>query len=181
MVTSIIPVLPISLPVLPIPTLVQYCHVLADNGLETVVRWEDGIRHELPQDFADMLGWQELADIVGRTYQGLSPAERDRCMIYAGNYGQAGSISYLGQSYGLPEVVSLHGSFYYWSPDTIQSEILIYVDDDPARIKTFFKEVTLIGKIETRYARERGLPVFLCKGPLVNFTKEWRKVKYRTE
>jgi len=27
-----------------------------------LLRWEDGKNHNLPQDFADMLGWHEMAD-----------------------------------------------------------------------------------------------------------------------
>ncbi|KKX47100.1 hypothetical protein L950_0228290 [Sphingobacterium sp. IITKGP-BTPF85] len=26
-----------------------------------MLTWEDGKEHQLPQDFADMLGWKELA------------------------------------------------------------------------------------------------------------------------
>lgn len=33
-----------------------------------MLRWEDGKEYPLPQDFADMLGWKELAAKVDKAY-----------------------------------------------------------------------------------------------------------------
>ncbi|OMP13691.1 hypothetical protein COLO4_01141 [Corchorus olitorius] len=40
-----------------------------------LLRWEDGNEHSLPQDFADMQGWRELARKVDQEYAGLSKQE----------------------------------------------------------------------------------------------------------
>ena len=45
----------------------------APLGLYT---WEDGRIHALPQDYADMRGWRELADHTWAAYQGLPAAVR---------------------------------------------------------------------------------------------------------
>jgi hypothetical protein len=34
---------------------------IAQHGFGAMYRWEDGKNHTLPQDFADMIGWKELA------------------------------------------------------------------------------------------------------------------------
>src|SRR5690606_2876517 len=47
-------------------------------------RWEDGKRHPLPQDYADMLGWKELARKVDRAYAGLP--ERRKTLVLCNNY-----------------------------------------------------------------------------------------------
>ena len=41
-----------------------------------LLRWEDGKDHELPQDFADMLGWKELAIKVDSIYSKLPGKEK---------------------------------------------------------------------------------------------------------
>ena len=57
-----------------------------------LLRWEDGKDHLLPQDFADMLGWRELALKVDSIY--LSLPNKNNTLILCDNYGQAGAINY---------------------------------------------------------------------------------------
>ncbi len=40
-----------------------------------MLTWEDGKEHPLPQDFADMLGWQELARKVDSLYDQIPRSE----------------------------------------------------------------------------------------------------------
>jgi hypothetical protein len=57
-----------------------------------LLRWEDGKDHLLPQDFADMLGWKELALKVDSAY--LKLPNKDNTLILCDNYGQAGAINF---------------------------------------------------------------------------------------
>ena len=119
-----------------------------------------------------MLGWDELTEIVARTYHQLTPEEQARTMIFAGNYGEAGALSYLGREYDLPQAVSHNASFLYWSPEKVGADIFILVDDgvEPAEL---FRSVEQVGEITTPYSREKGLPVFLCRQPLPHLQKSW--------
>ncbi|MDF1574630.1 MAG: glycosyltransferase family 39 protein [Bacteroidales bacterium] len=49
--------LPLSLPIYKPDRLVEYGKKQAELGLDVMFMWEDGKIHELPQDFADMVGW----------------------------------------------------------------------------------------------------------------------------
>lgn len=76
-----------------------------------LLRWEDGKDHEMPQDFADMLGWRSLAVAVDRVVATLPAAENT--MIICDNYGQAGAINY----YAHPEnrrAVSFNADYIDW-------------------------------------------------------------------
>ena len=43
---------------------------MAENfGFESRLRWEDGKYYALPQDYADMNGWEELTQKVAKIYQ----------------------------------------------------------------------------------------------------------------
>jgi hypothetical protein len=53
-----------------------------------MLRWEDGKEHPLPQDFADMLGFRELAYKVDSVYNTLP--DKKSILILCDNYGKQG-------------------------------------------------------------------------------------------
>jgi hypothetical protein len=40
------------------------------------LKWEDLKDHPLPQDFSDMLGWEEMAQKMSKAYETLDSAEK---------------------------------------------------------------------------------------------------------
>jgi hypothetical protein len=153
-----------------------------DNG---PLRWEDGKAHKLPQDFADMTGWKELSGIVTNTYMSLSIEDRQKCQIFASNYGEAGAIEFYTSKLGLPEPKSFSDNYLLWAPDSLDAQYLIYVEWDTATIKKLFKQIDFVGSIQDEYSREQGQRVFLCSKPTdicrseyANIVK-WNKEKYR--
>ena len=171
MILIALPIMPFSLPLLPLDQMAYFCEkskpLLGDGAL----RWEDGRVYPLPQDYADMTGWRELGSLVGKAYQGLSPDERKQSMVFTENYGQAGAIAFYGKAYGVPEPVSFDESFLFWAPDSCNSQILFYVNNDTTDVTKFFTTVELIGRIQDPYARESGLPVWICRGPRNGFAR----------
>ena len=173
-----IPVMPYSLPLLPMQNMVKYAEETKKYGLSGALRWEDGEIHSLPQDYADMVGWQELSEIVIKTYNELSNEEKSKCAIFTGNYGQAGAISYYGKKYGLPKIISFSDNFLFWAPDSADSEILIYVNDEVEELLYYFQQVTKVGKLTNIYAIESGVSVYLCRYPRSGFKQYYvNKVK----
>lgn len=175
-----LPVVPYSLPILPLDKMTTYAEASKKFGLEAVLRWEDGRIHALPQDYADMVGWQELADIVIRTYSGLSEEEKAGSAIYASNYGQAGAIKYFGKKYGLPEPVCFNATFLLWAPDSVNFTTLIYIDSDlDEDIASYFGDIRQVGRLSNVHARESGRSVFLCKQPRQDFAKYYQSLLRR--
>jgi hypothetical protein len=175
MIVVALPVIPYSLPILPHERMLVYAEKSKNFGLENALRWEDGRIHPLPQDYADMIGWEELANVVIKTYHSLSDAEKGRCVIYAENYGQAGAIKYYGKKHGLPEPASFNETFLFWAPDSVDFTTLIYVNDEVDEISYFFGEVQKAGEITNPFARETGLPVYLCRHPRSDFFEFYRE------
>lgn len=132
-------------------------------------RWEDGQIHSIPQDYADMSCWNELANIVINTYNSLPNESKGNCSIYAEQYCTAGAISFYGKKYGLPEVISFNDNFLVWAPDSFKNEILIYVNDEIGDIERLFKDYQLEGQINNKYFREDGMQVYLCSNPVDSF------------
>ena len=141
-----------------------------DLGL---LRWEDGKDHALPQDFADMLGWKELAAKVDATYENLD--DKSNTVVLCDNYGQAGAINYYSK-YHL-QAVTMNADYINWVPldEEIKNIILVqnWDDDDKERKKEqpLFQKVSLTGRIENQYAREYGASIYQLVGAKVSINK----------
>ena len=143
------------------------------------LRWEDQQDHPLPQDFADMLSWEEMTQKVARAYASLDSTEKAHTLLFCDNYGEAGAVNYYGPKYHLPQAYSDNASFLYWMPHNFdQFEVLLLVTDDKQEMQhSFIKEfkaVQLVDSITSPYSREDGSLIILMKGPSTAFRKAFR-------
>jgi len=173
----ILPILPLALPVKKADGMVEYFKNLeVKYGIELGRKFEDGTIHSLPQDYADMIGWQELTEVTNKAVQKIE--KKDRFFIYCENYGQAGAISIIGEKYGLPEPVCFNDAFRYWIPKSFNPDIeeLIYINDELGEdVADFFESVETIGSITNKNSREFGTTVYLCKNPKRSFNVFWKE------
>jgi hypothetical protein len=131
-------------------------------------RWEDGQLHPLPQDFADMLGWQELADKTYQAYQALPDSTRAATLIKCDNYGQAGAINYYNRARQLPIATSFNGSYLHWFPAAPQRpyrHLLLVGEGHPEELIPHFQTFCKVGEVTNPYARERGTTIYLGSSP----------------
>jgi hypothetical protein len=177
MVLITLPILPMGIPVFKSEKLAEYFAYARDKfGFDMVLRWETGRIHSLPQDYADMLGWDELAAITAKAYEQVS--DKQSTMIYAENYGEAGAVMVLGKKYNLPEPVCFSESFFYWFPRNPEHEItnFIYINDNLGDdVCNLFDDCREIGRIQNQLAREFGVGVWLCTKPNSSFNEFWRQ------
>lgn len=171
-----LPLVPMGLPVFKTDGLINYFNTLDRKyGIDVGRRFEDGSIHSLPQDYADMLGWEEMTSLANKAY--LSIEDKQSSFIYCENYGQAGALTVVGKKYHLPEPVSFNESFQYWAPIQFNPDIksLIYINDEPGDdIKALFGTITLVGRVSNPDAREYGTAVYLCEEPAVSFNEFWK-------
>jgi len=160
-----LPQIQFVLPVLTPDKIVQKTERFERVGL---LRWEDGINHSLPQDFADMLGWHELANIVDSAFESIQ--DKEHTLIHCDNYGQAGAINFYSNQ-KFTQAVSMNADYINWYPlDEMEIKNVILVKDasDPdinrEKEKSLFKTITFKGEIQNKYARECGTRVYLLKG-----------------
>lgn len=129
-----------------------------------LLRWEDGKDHELPQDFADMLGWKELAQKVDAEYAKIQ--DKNHTLVLCDNYGQAGAINYYSKFKDI-QAVTMNADYINWVPLDEEIKHIILVqnadDDDPERNKEkpLFQTIHRTGRIESPYARERGASIYV--------------------
>jgi len=166
---------PTGIPIYKTAGLIDYFSKMSKaTGVDMGTRWEDARIHSLPQDYADMLGWDELAKLVIKACDTI--ADKRQIMIYGENYGEAGSIDHYTCKLGYDHTIGFNDSFLFWAPDSIsdQKKIFIYVNDElGADIKKLFGQIDSVGSITNEYARERGTSVYMCRNAIHDFPKFW--------
>jgi hypothetical protein len=173
-----IPIIPIGIPVYDKEGMIKYFSDLEEKyGLDLGRRFEDGTIHSLPQDYADMLGWEEMTALAAKAYSLVE--NKEACFIYGENYGQASAATIIGKKYNLPEALSFSESFKYWLPEQFDPDItsIVYINGDAPGddIKSLFRKITLVGRVNDRHAREFGTGVWLCQDPAGSFNYFWKK------
>jgi len=172
-----LPILPFGIPVYGPQKLAEYfAGAKKATGLDIGLRWETGRIHSLPQDYADMIGWDEIAFATASAYGQVT--DKNACMIYAENYGEAGAVMVLGKKYGLPEPVCFSESFFYWFPRNPQTEItsLIYINGElGGDVRDLFSDCRLVEQVRDTLAREYGTGVWLCTNPKSSFNDFWKQ------
>jgi hypothetical protein len=172
---------PFALPVLPERAFLGYeAHVEHALGVK---RSDLATEHrrgepELPQDWADMHGWPELAASVQRVVDSLSPADRARAVIVTSNYGEASAIAFFGRD--LPPVISGHNQFWLWGTYGRSGDVVVDVNGDCGRAGHLFDRAVLAATSSPAYAMtwERNVPIMLCSGIRVPLRTLWPSLKH---
>jgi hypothetical protein len=168
-------VAPLALPVLDVGRLTAYS---ARFGLQSPA----AERHELgvlPQHFADMFGWEPLAQAVSRVYLALPDAERATARVFAQNYGQAGALEYYAARYPLPRVVSPHNNYWYWGPGPDGGTIIIVGGRREDHLKAL-EQVDQVSATSCDYCMpyENNQPIFVGRGWKVSLQAVWVREKH---
>ncbi len=164
--------LPFVLPILPPAAMARYA---ARMGRAEAVTTNTGTVLALPQDYADMLGWEAQAAAVARVYRSLTPSERADVVILAGNYGEAGALDYHGPRYGLPPARHPAGSYWYFGPGLRPGRVVIAIGIPPETLAALFADVRLATRVDEPWVvpEERDVPVVVARGPRTTLQAVW--------
>lgn len=104
--------LPAVVPVLPLHHTVAWLDAMKRyTAITGPLQWDDGKVHRLPQYFAQMLGWEELAARTVGVLRSVPESERTRALILTDNYQQAGAIAFYAKK-EVPGMASIRPSFF---------------------------------------------------------------------
>lgn len=176
LIVGSLPIIPFVLPVLPVETYIKYSTYL---GLTPPPEE----RHEmgkLPQHYADMFGWENMAATVAKVYEQLTPEEKAKCGIFTQNYGEAGAIDFFGKKYGLPQAISGHNNYWIWGPSNYTGEIIIMIGGNLENYGGVFQKIEQVAVIKHEYVMpyENNLPVYLCRGSTMPVGEIWSRLKH---
>ena len=166
---------PFALPILPIEGFAAYQAFLGITPKAD--EWSKIGR--LPQYYADMFGWPELAAAVGRVYQSLPPEERASAVFLGGNYGEAAAIDVLGQPWHLPPAISGHNSYFLWGPQGHDGSVVIRLGGNRDNLLKAYASVEAAGVVENAWAMpgETGQTIWICRGRKPPLDAAWASFK----
>lgn len=152
----------------------EYIVAHSDNYKKLgMLRWEDGKDHPLPQDYADMLGWKELAKKVDSVYSKMpNPSQT---LILCDNYGQAGAINYYTKK-GI-KATSFSADYIDWFNLDQQYIHLIRVkeydgkDTELNETSPYFESAMKADSIANPFSREYKTTIFVFLTTKVDINK----------
>lgn len=174
---TILPLSPMGIPFMKPQKLANYFDKLESYGFDAGRIHEDGQKHSLPQDYADMMGWYDIANLATEAYEQVE--DKTTAAIFGENYGIAGAISLIGKKRGLPEAISFSDTYEYWAPEQFTPDLqtLIYVNDElGSNVEALFDDIKVIGSVTDTLSRQYGVTVYLCQKPNRSFNEFWAEV-----
>ncbi len=166
---------PFGVPLLPVDTFLRFSQALPYASVKT----ERDATVPLPQLYADMFGWENMATTVSSVYHNLPAGDQADCAILGGNYGEAGAIDYYGPKLGLPKAISGHNSYFYWGPRNYSGGCVILFGEGSGEFKKLFGDVQQVATITNSYAMpgEQNVPVYVCRKPSAPLAELWPRFK----
>jgi hypothetical protein len=170
--------MPVVLPILPPGDWASYAHALGMSSRTSATQTQD--QGVLPQYFADMFGWREMAEKVSAVYNALPPGERAKAVFFGRNYGEAAAIDVYGPALHGPPAISGHNNYYLWGTRGYDGSVLITVGRDPVRFANLYRSVERAGEITNPYgvSSETNLSIYVLRGPRMPFTRVWPRLKH---
>ncbi len=170
---------PTSMPILPEPAMIAYAGALARLGLAPM----DNERHrsaQLGQFYADMHGWQHLADQVAGIARALPQADRAKLHVFAADYGQAAAIDLLAPHGLLPGTLSGHNQYWEWGLGDFDGTVAIDVGGKLEDDRKICTTAELVGVFTAPYVMpyENERQIILCRGLKLPLATLWTRIKH---
>jgi hypothetical protein len=164
---------------LPLLSEEEFVRLQAESGQRPAAS-EHKAMGALPQFFADMHGWENLAETVAVVYRSLPPAEQAQAAIFTGNYGEAGAVDYFGRRLGLPPATSGHNNYWLWGPRGRSGEIAIVLGLRREQAEQTFAEVEQAAVATNEWAMpyEGHLPIFVCRRLRAPVAQLWPHLRH---
>jgi hypothetical protein len=141
---------------------------------------ENHARGRLPQLFADMHGWRELAETVAAVHRTLPASEQPTTCVYGQNYGEAGAIDFFGPALGIPRAVSGHNNYWFWGWDGCSGDPILIVGgrrEDHLRAYSSV-EPAAVFRCDECMPYENGLTIWIARGLLRPPGEIWRSTRH---
>jgi hypothetical protein len=171
-------ILPVGMQIFSVEGMIGYFEFSAKYmGAGEALRWETGELHELPQDFADMIGWRAMAeqiDVLHKKYSGESDVNY---AIYGANYGITAALDYHKDDSDLPQVISHHGSFWIWGTGDYAGGPIVIAGLDSTMVASMYHLVRHAGNFIYPHARESGMPIVIASDPKESINQMWEELK----
>lgn len=135
---------------------------------------------KLNPDFANTVGWPQMATQVGAVYNALPASQRATTSILTDIDGTAGAIDIYGGSQHLPQAISPHLNFWYWKPSRLHATTLVtvgYSRTDLAFLCGSALRAATVTVPDSIVNLEQGAPILVCTNLRESIDAAWPKLK----
>ncbi|HEY0534679.1 MAG TPA: glycosyltransferase family 39 protein, partial [Actinoplanes sp.] len=116
---------------------------------------------------ADQIGWPEYVEQIKTVYDSLSPDDKQRAVLFTGNYGEAGALDRYGRPMGLPAVYSGHNELWNYGPPPDDKTVAVVVSEaEPSQVRARFGPCDAGTRLHNREGvdnEELGASVYVCR------------------
>lgn len=135
----------------------------------------------LPQDYADMLGWEDRVRAVARIYASLDPVRRTKAVIIAGNWGEAGALDFFGPRHSLPGVISPSGRYWFFGPGKKRAEVAVTIGIREEDLRRYCGKVTAAARLTNAWTvrEEQDITIYVCEDPATAIQDVWPELAGR--
>jgi 4-amino-4-deoxy-L-arabinose transferase-like glycosyltransferase len=131
---------------------------------------------------ADQIGWPDYVEQVKGVYDSLSPADRQRAVLFTGNYGEAGALDRYGKPLGLPAVYSGHNELWNYGPPPDAKTVAIVVSEaEPAQVQARFGPCEARARLRNRAGienEESDASVYVCRQMPRSWQDLWPELQH---
>ena len=166
---------PEAFPLLPMPAFLAYERVIDVRDIK-MEKHPSGI---VPQQFADMFGWQNLTESMAAAFDALPPDERRVAALMTYNYGQASALDFFGPKYGLPPALSGHNNYYLYGTRGFSGDVVVAVGLSRSLLDSEWRDVKRVGTFRDPYVLpdQSDLPIYVCRDRIHDFAAWWPATK----
>ncbi len=164
--------LPFGVPILPPQKMAGYGAALGMSAANTT---NTGRALRLPQDYADMIGWNQRVEAIARVYDSLDSAQKSQAVILASNYGEAGAIDFLGPRLGLPHSICFEGTYWFYGPGKKTGATTIAIGFDSLDLVKNWRVIKPAAHIVNKWTvpEEQNLTIYLCEDEIKTAQEIW--------
>jgi hypothetical protein len=168
--------MPFALPILPVDVFIRYQKAVGFMPSAG----EHHAMGPLPQYYADMVGWREMAEKIAAVYGALPPRDRARAVFFGNNYGEAAAIDLFGRPLGLPPAISGHNNYYLWGDGGHDGSVIIIIGGSPEHYAGLFDSSDVVGRITTPNAMpyETDMPIYVLRDMKMPLRDYWPLAKH---
>ncbi|HEY0252539.1 MAG TPA: hypothetical protein VGC41_13480, partial [Kofleriaceae bacterium] len=163
LVIGTLPPLPLVLPILPPPRLIEYSKALAVTPQLEIAK-----RGAMPQWLGDKRGWPEVVSATVAAYGSLTPEDQRQTVVFGADYGIAGALELDGR-WGA--VMSTHDAFWTWGPRP--GAIVLAVGHDQAYWDALYADVRRSGTVTCSGCLVDGTAIWIVKDPRPGVAARW--------
>jgi hypothetical protein len=151
-------------------------HYLVSLGAQNAAATTNvGAQERIPQDYGDMLNWRQQVAEVARVYHSLPNADRERAVILASNYGEAGAIDFYGPLFDIPKARAVVGTYWFFGPGGLPGDVIIMHGFSREEVAEHCGVLEDAGHVTHQFAvaEERDVAIRVCSEPRQTLQDIW--------